>query len=511
MTRASCPGCIILPQVSILQGYYAVTPSATAALTLDLGEGTKTIPARSFAVPYIALDGKLYEPADVGLPLLREAMTPWSDATVPPGPQGASTAYGYQHSLFSPRATEDLDLSYRLQTFPSGTLEGRLPPKTGETLISVDATVRTINRSNFELSDRTLDKLDKRVLTLRSNYLGLTGFRVSLEDTRFSVRVSPEVTLERGAVGEEVQVTLPTIEQETMSGALRSSVAVVVAPPRGSFGIPSVRFQYPTGAFDLTAVYQDLPGPVPVAGFVHTELGAVRSQVTFESEELAVRGAQSFARTAIRYSTTVDTDGLGRFLTVLPPGAYSVSVRPAAVASVLRSAAAAVRLSGDSRIVIAPTASANLDFLLKERPRISGVVLWDGRPVVGARLSMRTEVSGVLRPTLVEESTDTSGAFALSVDPGPLTLTVAPPLGSKLPWISRKLTVNNVSSIVLQPLTLPIPARKSLRLRAPGAAPLSRATVRAFRREGTRFVEVGTAMTDGNGDVDLYLEPTQSQ
>jgi hypothetical protein len=108
-------------------------------------------------------------------------------------------------------------------------------------------------------------------------------------------------------------------------------------------------------------------------------------------------------------------------------------------------------------------------------------------------------------PRSAQAITDSAGAFALFLDPGSYVLRVEPAEGTRLPWVSQRLSVPSAQVVHF---SVPAPTRVQVALFDPQGPPIANAIVRGFSMQPDgRAVEIGRAITDATGRFDLYLDP----
>jgi hypothetical protein len=101
--------------------------------------------------------------------------------------------------------------------------------------------------------------------------------------------------------------------------------------------------------------------------------------------------------------------------------------------------------------------------------------------------------------------TAADGSFVLPVDPGSYALRVRPQIGTALPWTTQTLDAGTAAADVV----VPAPFHVTFELADPSGAPIAHALVQAFYASlsspTSPAVELGETLTDGSGQVDLYL------
>jgi hypothetical protein len=378
----------------------------------------------------------------------------------------------------------------------------------------------------FSLSEGEIDDLagDSRVATV-SREGGLDGWRAWLVDRPSQRRISVVRTLS----GTQVTVPLYTSgEARTPGGGLGDDVEAIVAPPEGWIGVPRLVTRLFSGAGLKNLAYPVIPPPVSVAGVVAQPEGVgdtllgYPARVRFESESITTSTEPS---RLLRYSATVDTDDRGRFATILPPGTYVATIEPAE----------GTGFAPRKENVVVDRVLTSL--ILRPPPRriVSGrAVLTDGRPLSEAdviavpnRLAATQWGSSFAMPRPSRARTGEDGRYALELDPGPYILSVVPQAGTGFPRVvvradvpdAASLSVAEVSDVRIPELRVPVPSRLAFTLRAPATPqipiqnPIQNALVRIFAMPASVDgmpvvsdpVEIGSAMTDATGAVEILL------
>jgi hypothetical protein len=299
---------------------------------------------------------------------------------------------------------------------------------------------------------------------------------------------------------------------------------LVIAPPEGSIGVPSLELPVLSGA-ELRQRYPDLPTPIVVTGdvvFFDSVAGTQRpisGRVYFQSETLETTEAYS-APELLRYRTLLSTDSFGHFATVLPPGRYRTIVTPQSASHSRRERILEVTKSGSVILDVLP------------RVRVRGCIRTaDGREAADARVSFGP--SGGLRLRGEPEASwprssmlyaDARGFFTADLDAGAYEVTVKLGADSAFPWVSTEANVCDQSAAFASctrefSFVVPPPVPVSFQVVGPVQyagqnPPVEQALLRAFalQTSGTDqriafFSEIGSARTDTDGRAILYLAP----
>jgi hypothetical protein len=391
--------------------------------------------------------------------------------------------------------------------YPQPPFDAYFPPTAD--LVDVDAANKIDNFVLDGVDDKDgkpLDDIggDTRTATI-TRADGLDGWRVWLADQTTKRRISVLKTLKDVSAS----VRLDTAVGLNASGGigLGDDVQAIVAPPESWTAVPSLVTPLPAGQGLKKLAYPSIPPPVTVNGVVAIpsasgSLYGYAARLAFVSKSLTTRATPSTS-TLLQYSTSLSTDDRGRFATVLPPGTYDVAIEPA-----LGTGQAKAKVQVDiDRTVTALTLQTPL------RPLVHGrATLTDGRALSSADVIALADPSApadTLTPRPGRAKTGTDGTFALELDPGPYVLTVIPEAGSNFPRVVTPMTVGAESS-ELPDIHVPAPTRLSFQLRDPSPTgnPIDHAIVSVMAnlrgRQGPP-IEIGTAMTDADGQVEILL------
>jgi hypothetical protein len=404
-------------------------------------------------------------------------------------------------ALFPPRTTVVLpDKDVNGNNLLSERLDLKAPPpqQLADFLPVVD---------EFVLSDSSLDPLASRGVTVQRD-AGLEGWQVWVADSTTKKRISTLKTLSGAAQTLTLETSGET--QRAPNGGLGDNVEVVVAPPASFVAVP--RFINPVNGGDLGTIrYPSIPDPVAVTGRVVEpdiqELLGFKARLAFESRTILTQGEQRDRSPLLHYATTVSTDDLGRFATILPPGTYNVTIDPVEGTGFAKTPQI-VEIRGDltaTALVLRPP----------KRTMVRGrVLLVDERPMAEADIlaTPRTPASAaVLKPRPNHTRTDREGRFSLDLDQGPYTLTAVPKPGTGFPWVTMAAEVP-AADFELSPIHVPapVPLRFVLRDARRNEDPVPNAVVRIFTSPSdptAEAVEIGIGTTDVNGEVEILLAP----
>ena len=351
---------------------------------------------------------------------------------------------------------------------------------------------------------------------------GLDGFRVWLEDAVTETRLSTLHTLS----GETAIARADTVNQNEAS-VLRANVNIVVAPPLGSVGIPTLKNGILQGT-GFEPAFPALPPPATVRGTVVSPSGAqVSGTVVLDSQQIALT-APDKPVSFLRYRSTLQTDPQGAFATVLPPGSYSVTVIPSAGASLAPLRATTVTIAGD--VQLAP-------FVTNELSRVSGrALLSDGRPVSFAEVvaqpslvqpdhpDARKRLRPWLFPREARTVTGEDGSFVIRAEEGTFDFVVIPQPGTgfgRTVSPSRKVSPPLPSDVDggsgdggargndLGTLVVPAPLKVAFTIHDPSDNVIPQAVVRALTLPTghAEYVEIGSALTNAQGQFEILLGP----
>jgi len=491
-----CPvtSCLPLPNVGDASGTYTVTPDAAVLVGIATSALT-SFPVRAVFTPLLGTTDTWA--SDQGLPM----DTLFSASRLVPVDTSDTPELLYRTSLPSAR--------YQRALYPEPPYDEALPPVLNTVRVGTQFTDSfMLGGSGTQLDDPTGDT---RTATV-SRHAGLEGWHVWLADmaTSNEQRISPLRTLH----GSSSTVRLDTIGQSQADNpALREGVEVIVAPPDNWAAVP--RFVSPLiGGAGLNIDYPPLPAPTSIAGVVANATGdvltGIAARLLFASE--SIRLVDGSLQPLLRYETGLSTDDSGRFVTVLPPGVYDITIEPAEGTGFGKVMQADVDIAPGAALTLAPPT----------RTLVSGrAISSDGRPVAQAEVladpfaDPSFDGQNVLpRPARTHTADD--GSFQMELDQGPYAISVAPQRTTGFP---RLVTIQKVVGDAqdLGTLPVPLPVRLSFTVKGPAfkapsasSAPVTAvegAIVRIFAVPvgGSRAVEIGMAMTNSQGACEIPL------
>jgi hypothetical protein len=504
-----CPSisCIQLPALATVQTSLAVGKASAGLLGLPIPDAAQA-PAAARAtfvlLPPGADAAEKRTAADIGIP----AVDFVSDlASVPSGVPAsfAEMAPGRYERIVMPD-------------------DGLVPPvvSTLERLASEEI---VIGSAGYTLDEPPVGKTRRKAHVSRMG--GRDGFRVWLEDALTETRISTVHTLTSDPItSDPIDPPLDTVNQNDQN-VLRANVNIVVGPPLGSVGIPTLKNGILQDfGFDIT--FPALPPPASVRGTVVSASGApVAGNVVLDSQEIALV-APDKPVSFLRYRTTLQTDPRGAFATVLPPGSYAVTVLPSAARSLSR-LRASITIAGD--VTLAP-------LVVNELSQVSGrAVLTDGRPLSGAEVLalpsvVQPDLPDALKrqlpwlfPREARTVTATDGTFTIRAEEGTFDFVVIPQPGTGFGRTispSRKVSPSSISTSQdagigdagvggndLGTLLVPAPLKLSFTVLDPSFNPVPQAVVRALTLPTghKEYVEIGSAMTSSQGQFEMLLAP----
>jgi hypothetical protein len=221
-------------------------------------------------------------------------------------------------------------------------------------------------------------------------------------------------------------------------------------------------------------------------------------------------------------STTADPrTGASTYSVLLPQGDYQVAVRPTDASNAIVVAPRSIGGEGNEM--------TDEDFDVSPLVTVSGsAVVADGRylaqaivEVVPTQCAPSFEVSGApdpggaCLPRSASTQTALDGSFTLSVDPGQYLLRIRPRQGSKLPWKILPIVVGTAPYPAGR-VVVPAPIDMGMQLtdsagnkNVAGDNPVVNAVVRVFTypTQTAPAVQLGEAITDGNGNYEMYVAP----
>ncbi len=494
--RGSCvaPACVTLPPLVRGEGKYLVSARAARAVGFPLPDGT-SLPLRVSFIPLV--EGTLNEAEAFGLPV--EPLL--------------TVSRFVRKELAKPAEVSYVDAlsvgSYLRVAYPEPPFDAYFPP--AMTGIGISDTFV----DNFLLGDVKTPLDDETGESRRaalSRAEGLDGWRVWLVDSLTQRRISSIHQL----AGKSESVTLHTVGwSQSTSPSLKEDVEVVVAPPEDWIAVPRLQSKLINGQGLEKLDIPRLPKPASASGMVVDGLrvglaspgAGVPSRLLFSS--IGLRTLEGARTPLLAYSTSVSTDSVGRFATVLPPGLYDVVVEPSEGTGFAKA-----RATFDTALGLVKT------YPLPRRTVVTGrVSLGDGRSLIrtdvlalpSARPAAVTPLGSQrpLGPRPAKTRTDDDGRFRFEVDQGDYELVVQPEGGLGFPWLLRPFTfAEGAADVGL--LEIGPPARLAFRLVDPSdlGNPIVHSMVRVFAQLDDKVVpsfEVGRAMTDAAGEVEVLV------
>jgi hypothetical protein len=490
-SSSPCPvtSCLPLPNVGDASGTYTVTPEAAAIVGVVMSEQT-SFPVRAVFTPLLGTTDSWA--AEEGLPM----GTLFSASRLVPVDTSDTPELLYRTSLPSAR--------YQRVLYPEPPYDEALPPVLNTVRVGTQFTDSfMLGGSGTQLDDPTGDTRTATVL----RHDGLDGWHVWLADMANEQRISPLRTL----YGVASTVRLDTIGQSQADNpALRNGVEVIVAPPDDWTAVPRYVSPVVEGAGLTSIDYPSLPAPTSIAGVVANATGdvltGIAARLSFASQW--IRTADGKQESLLKYEAALSTDDSGRFVTVLPPGSYDITIEPAEGTGFGKVMQSAVDIAAGAALTLAPP----------QRTLVSGrATSSDGRPVAQAEVLADPSFDGqsvLPRPARTQTADD--GSFQMELDQGQYTISVEPQLATGFP---RLVTITQVSGSAqdLGTLTVPLPVRLSFTVKSPAfkapsansaaVNPVEGAIVRIFAVPvgGRSAVEIGMAMTNSEGACEIPL------
>lgn len=355
---------------------------------------------------------------------------------------------------------------------------------------------------------------------------GLAGWTAYLRDIQ-TRRIFSNVVPLTGSLARGVQLLTNHVAapgDEALAG-----LELVLEAPAGQ-PLPTEVFA-PTGvpgSQELTAspTYPSLPTPVTVSGRIRTPAGApVPADVYFTATDITDRSGGKFPPNfefATHVSTTTDPrTGESTYSVLLPQGDYQVAVRPTDSSSAIVVAPRSVGGEGnemtDEDFDVSPLVTVSGSAAVADRRFLAQAIV----EVVPTQCAPSFEVSGApdpggaCLPRAASTQTALDGTFTLSVDPGQYLLRVRPRQGSKLPWKVLPIVVGTAPYpagrvVVPAPIDLGMQLTDSAgNKNVAGDNPVVNAVVRVFTypTPTAPAVQLGEAITDGNGNYEMYIAP----
>lgn len=553
-TRPVCncaaPRCLFLPQYGESQGTLRVPRSVAAAewpwtgcdaspaLTqkqkddlcglrpLDAAEPYTTLPSRVVFRALWSGAPALLSAAEAGLSTRDAEATTLVRLDVAPGP---NKTVGTRYDVLLQAAGQPGDGVglYVRRIDPLPPFDAAFPP-----IVSPATVVGT--QGTTEFSAVTLTELDGKpsVRTFSFSTKGppLDGWRVYLAARSAASLKAFGVPLDDGErLSTVTTMASPAGETVVLQTALGVGLGapfetvlgmrLVAEPPPGlalpTFGIDDVDGQILPANQEIPA----LPAPVVVSGAVELEGQAVAARVTFESQRDAggaIELADGSLSQLLSYRTTITTDATGAYSVRLPPGKYGAYVEPLGAVA----AKAAIPFAVGSQN---PVQQGRALAVPRKTHVHAAVALGDGRaaPYATVRLVPAlkqpegTNPRALPRPaTSATAPSGAAAAFDLDVDPGVYDVVVAPPAGTRFPWVVVPGRVIQGASVELDPVVIPPPLQQggyvpSLTIRDPNGNAVVGALVRVYAASdlspGAPLYAIGETRTDDSGHFDMDL------
>lgn len=369
---------------------------------------------------------------------------------------------------------------------------------------------------------------------------GLEGWTAYLRNSK-TKRVFSNVVPLRGSLvpGVKLLTNHSNLPQGQPFEAL-TGLELVLQPPVGQ-PQPTEVFAPTAQEIVPTVTYPTLPTPVTVTGRIETPAGvAVPAVVYFTANDITDRNGQTFPPN-FEFTTSVSTTpdkrtGAATYSALLPRGDFRIAVRPTDGANAVTVVSRKVGAEGNEM--------TGVDIDVGPLVTVSGTAeVADGRSLAEAIVEVlptacapipgstaTTDISqdggggtgGVEADTFADclpreanGQTRDDGFFSLAVDPGHYLLRVRPREGSRLPWKVQSITVGT-TGFVAGKVDIPAPINVGMRLTDQAGNgdqemdnPVINAIVRVFTdpTQTGSAVELGQAITDVNGNYEMYIAP----
>ncbi len=369
---------------------------------------------------------------------------------------------------------------------------------------------------------------------------GLEGWTAYLRNSK-TKRVFSNVVPLRGSLvpGVTLLTNHSNLPQRQPFEAL-TGLELVLQPPVGQ-PQPTEVFAPTAQEIVPTVTYPTLPTPVTVTGRIETPAGvAVPAVVYFTANDITDRNGQTFPPN-FEFTTSVSTTpdkrtGAATYSALLPRGDFRIAVRPTDGANAVTVVSRKVGAEGNEM--------TGVDIDVGPLVTVSGTAeVADGRSLAEAIVEVlptacapipgstaTTDISqdggggtgGVEADTFADclpreanGQTRDDGFFSLAVDPGHYLLRVRPREGSRLPWKVQSITVGT-TGFVAGKVDIPAPINVGMRLTDQAGNgdqemdnPVINAIVRVFTdpTQTGSAVELGQAITDVNGNYEMYIAP----
>jgi hypothetical protein len=521
---ASCPTqrCAWLPGLAEITGIFQAIPSDATDVGWNLGNpGLTWLPAQATYRPVWTPPngGSPVDATSLGLPaeaVSGNVIPAPGLGTIPPGPSGGTSMVSQVTNL--PPGQYELTLT------PVPPLDRAFPPDVE--IVDVSAGVQRA-QVNVAL-DKTRGTDPSGSLTYPTFDItrddGLDGWSAYLRDATTLRRISNLVTLS-GITVSGVQLFTDHHPPPVLPAApdALTNAQLVVEPPQGQ-PIPTYVASVTGGLIPRNEQYSSLPPNLTVSGRVTAADGSpLEAELEFEATGIdEIRSGkvdlntQNFVYGA-RTNAQLDATGASTYSIALPQGEYRVSIRPT-------DATAAVTIVPQPLPVDSAHPRTGIVFAANPPQIVQGVAaVADGRPLAGAMIDVlpvgcaAPPTSPSCMPRAAQTTTADDGSFAFGLgkgtpglDQGSYVLRVRPADGTRLPWVFAPGGLLVGPTPVVEPLVaIPAPAYAGLRLYDPASNPVVNAVVRMFALQPQGpAIEVARAITDTNGDYDMYLAPT---
>lgn len=503
---SKCPNkkCFILPRVTVFTGGVSLTEDTQARLGLQFPAGRHRVPVKLTAIPRWDIDGVPVDAQDVGLPVYPEQGAQFL-------PDESDPVTGYSLALSPMRYRFVFDAASEFAYRVPSVFQFRDVVPQQNTLIKPE----TISLGQ---GGAPLDPAQTPDPVLDTKFRDFKGFTAYLQYRGSGARASPTVRL----AGKSTVVRFPLAALLSEDGKFVSAEAnlnntdLVIAPPEGALGVPTLKTGITTGRV-LDTTYPELPLPIAVAGTVANSGGLpVQSRLYFKSTGVAILAGTNVSY--MQYAAPLTTDAKGQFATILPPGTYKVYVEPLGSCS----ADDPSGCYGKLEQTITVNASQNLNFTVSERTYVHGTaVTFDQRKlgdadIIFAPAQLPAEdlfdnrLPPIAQPRAFYTRANRSGTFVGYLDSGTYDVIVKPTLGTNFPTTTSRIVVKPGEPMPeLAPIVVKPPVRVSFNFRDAGDNPLEQAYLRAFVLRGGMYREVASASTDDAvdtaGNVTLLL------
>jgi|GEM_PF-965637 len=473
------------------------------------------------------------EASSLGLPVedvssdLVAAATP-PGTTLPPGPNGGpSMVFQALNVPTGVSANGPPTATYELTLMPVAPLDQAFPPdvdmvQVGEgrqapsIAIHFDPTAGS-ESTTYPTFDITRDA-------------GLDGWTAYLRDATTLRRISNLARLS-GTTSPGVQLMTdhhPDGTQQCPTPDALNDAQLVIAPPAGA-PVPTLVISTIPCTIPPSESYPPLPSPVEIRGTVVAPDGTpLAAQLVFDAIEVDKFITQGGALDQdnsgdLQYGATataqIDGSGNASYAVTLPQGQYRLTISP------LDTTAAVTIVQ--PFVVVPPTPPSgdppptNPRVLAQPLQIVQGnASVGDGRPLAGATVDVVPvkcfdgSASTSCMPRAAQTTTASDGSYAFGLggdpaglDPGSYILRVRPADGTRLPWVWQSIVVGP-TPVTVAPIVVPAPAYAGLRLYDPASNPVINAVVRMYQvQPDGPAAEVARAITDTNGDYDMYLAP----